>query len=648
MTLRLLLLLLLITSSPIAFAADFNTALHTPAYRPGELIVRYKDDAVGVKSLAALKASSAHSFSQIKAHQIKLDEQTSVDEALEQFRADPNVLYAEPNYIVRKASTPNDPLFSSQWNMTQISAPTAWNSYTGPFSSSSSLIVAVLDTGIAYTHNDLTNNLWVNPGEICGNGIDDDGNGYIDDCYGINLGGSRPKGDPWDDDTEDSHGTHLAGIIGAVGNNGIGVTGINWNVRIMAVKFLHGPKGEGDLANALKGTEYALARGAKVINMSFEVNYDSKSLRDAIDAADRKGVLVISAAGNGSKNIDSSPVYPASIRTANNISVAASTNLDTLSSFSNYSKNSVDLAAPGGTKGGVAILSTVWLDNGSVLYRQTAGTSMAAPHVAGAAALIWNKHPNLTAYQVKARILNSVDKLSAFTDKTVTGGRLNLYKALTAEDLPTISDDTKTTAYRGSSYSISGVNFGNQKGTVVLTETSVSLASKTAVHTLEIESWSDTAIKVRIPEDASSGTLKVTPAGSSKSVDFNLKVTDSPKSGGGGGGGCFIATAAWGSYLHPKVMVLREFRDQHLLGNGPGRLFVKAYYAASPPVADFIAQHENLRTATRLMLTPVIWAVEAPMMAGITLLLVIAGLTVTTVKARQRMVLAKGKANIQE
>lgn len=634
MTLRLLMLLLLLTSSSIVFAADLTTALNTPAYRPGELIIRYKDDAVGLKSLTARKASSVHSFSRIKARQVKLDRQTSVDEALEQFRADPNVLYAEPNYIIRKTNTPNDPRFYEQWNMRQISAPTAWDSYTGPYNPSDSLIVAVLDTGIAYSHPDLQNNLWVNPGEVCGNGIDDDGNGYVDDCYGINLGGNGANGDPWDDDTKDSHGTHLAGIVGAVGNNGIGVTGVNWNVRIMAVKFLHGPDGEGDLANALKGVEYALSKGAKIINMSFEVSYDSQSLRDAIAAADRAGALIISAAGNDGKNIDNSPVYPASIRTANNISVASSTNTDTLSSFSNYGKQSVYLAAPGGSRGSGTILGTAWHNDGQTLYSYISGTSIAAPHVTGAAALLWNMNPALSPYQIKARILNGTDPLDSMAGKTVTSGRLNLAKVVSNETagLPAIFNNSQTTAISGGTIIIKGTNFGKNEGFVELSDLATGSVSR-----LEATYWSDDEIRVAIPHSVAEGIIKVNGQGSG----FPVVVTDNPPApepppSKKGGGGCFIATAAWGSYLHPKVMVLREFRDQHLLSNGPGRLFVKAYYAASPPVADFIAQHENLRTATRLMLTPVIWAVEAPLMIGITLLMITTMLTVTIMKTRQR------------
>lgn len=683
--LSLMFMLLCMLLAAPSFAVDFRAAL-TPTYKQGELIVRYKDDTKGAKSLQAAKASSLHSFKRVKAHHIRLPEGTTVASALKQFRADPNVLYAEPNYRVRKLQVPNDTLYSSQWGLTRISAPAAWDSYTGPTLVANSLVVAVLDTGIAYTHPDLSGNIWTNPGEICGNAIDDDSNGIVDDCYGANFGGHSP-GNPWDDDTADSHGTHLAGIIGAVGNNNYVVAGINWRVRLMAVKFLHGPDGIGDLSDALQGVEYALAKGAKIINMSFEVDGDDtpQSLHEALNSANKAGVLVVSAAGNASKDLDSSSVFPASIRLDNNIAVAASTNTDGLAYYSNYGRHTVELAAPGGLNTGSqnAILSTVWLDSGNTLYRTTAGTSMAAPMVTGAAALIWNANPTLSAYQVKARILNNVDQLTAFSANTISGGRLNLAKAVGAGNIPAIfSVSPYQVSYAGGVITINGVNFGSSPG-------SVSLGSQT----LAVTTWSDSSITATVPVGAASGTLYVNSSGvgfplsvtpaitltatpasgvapltvafsatittgatiTSYAWDFGdgststtsssashtyssdgtytarLTVTDStgqtgtgtvtvtvapPSGGGSGGGGCFIATAAWGSYLHPKVALLRAFRDQHLLTNGPGRLFVKAYYAVSPPLADYIARHESLRSITRWALTPLVWAVEAPLLTG--------------------------------
>jgi subtilisin family serine protease len=699
--------IVLVQAAGSTHAVDFKAA-HVPSYKQGELIIRFKDDSKSDKSLQAAKASTLGTYKRIKARHIRLPEGTTVDQALNQFRSDPNVLYVEPNYRVRKALVPNDPRYpysnpatAYQWNLPIISAPTAWDSYTGPVSAAESLVVAVLDTGIAYTHPDLIANLWTNPGEICGNSLDDDANGIVDDCYGANFGGFSP-GNPWDDDTSDSHGTHLSGIIGAVGNNSIGVTGVNWRVRLMAVKFLHGPTGTGDLSDFLKAVDYALAKGAKIISISFELeSQDSpQSVLEALTSANQAGALVVSAAGNLGLNIDNTSVFPASIRLPNHITVAASTRTDTLASYSDYGRHTVDLAAPGGVTTGSAnaVLSTVWLNNGATLYRTTAGTSMAAPHVAGAAALIWNRHPTLSAYQVRGRIMHGVDQSSAFNSTTITGGRLNIAKALAATDLPTVFHVSPwSLPLDGGTISISGINFGTTQGVVQL-----------GTITLPVTSWSNAVITATVPPRSSSGNLTVnnssngfpvsiatiptvilaaSPASGTTplTIDFtatitsttpitryewdlgngiynevpgitttnnktftssgtytvNLRVTDStgqrntgsitisasaPSSAGGGGGGCFIATAAWGSALHPKVELLRTFRDQHLLTNGPGRLFVKTYYAFSPPVAEYIAHHEQLRTITRWALTPLVLAVTHPLAALLVMLACLLGI----------------------
>jgi len=405
---------------PAVYSAP--TVAGKTAFKEGEVIVRFKNPLKAAKSATTQKSSIIKKFKRLPLHHLKLPTGMSVDAAVRELLNDPNVLYAEPNYIVRKSAVPNDPNYGNQWNLPLISTPAAWDLYTGPGVVANSLIVAVLDTGIAYTHPDLAPNLWTNHGEICGNAIDDDNNGIVDDCFGANFGGTIP-GNPWDDDTADSHGTHVSGIIGAVGNNSVGISGVNWGVRLMAVKFLHGPDGLGELADALSGVEYAITMGAKIINMSFEVNEDTGSLRDAIGAAEKAGVLVVTAAGNTGKNLDTTHVFPASIRSPANIAVAAATITDGLPYYSDYGRHTVELAAPGGITTGSAnaILSTVWLNNGSILYRTTAGTSSAVPHVAGAAALIWNLFPDLTAAQVKARILIGVDHVPAFAESTITG-----------------------------------------------------------------------------------------------------------------------------------------------------------------------------------------------------------------------------------
>jgi subtilisin family serine protease len=683
---------LLLVFAAVPTVCGAASATNTPAYKEGELLVRFKNPLKASKSITAQKSSIIRRFGSLPLHHVRIPTGVSVSEALKGFKNDPNVLYAEPNYIVRKATVPDDTRYAEQWNLPLISAPSAWDIFTGN-RVPGSVIVAVLDTGIAYSHPDLTANLWHNSGEICGDGIDNDNNGIIDDCYGANFGGFTP-GNPWDDDTADSHGTHVAGIIGAVGNNQTGTSGINWGVRLMAVKFLHGPEGLGELADALRGVEYAIAQGAKIINMSFEVDEDTGSLRDAVTAAEKAGVLVISAAGNTGRNLDTSSVFPASIRSPINIVVASATRTDDLAPYSDYGRHTVDLAAPGGvTTGSVnAILSTVWLDNGATLYRTTAGTSMAVPHVTGAAALIWNFFPLLTAEQVKARILNGVDRVSAFAEKTISGGRLNLEKGLSAANSPAVFDVSPyQLSWNGGLISVTGTNFGSSTGSVTLD--GVNLA---------ISSWSTTSITATVPQNTRSGvvlvngqgsgfpvtvipliTLAATPSSGNAPLSVELtatvstgatiskyewdlgdgifreiqgitsstthvfstagintvrfRITDSTGAsatetltvavleagssggggGGGGGGGCFIATAAYGSYLHPSVRLLRNFRDHTLLTNAPGRAFVTLYYRLSPPVADFIAQHEIVRTLARWLLTPLVLMILHPVFISI-------------------------------
>ncbi len=675
--LLILLMICVIATEASSIADRITPVLH---YKPGELIVRFKDQALASKNITASKSSLLKKFKHFPLHHIKLPLGLTVQDALASYRKDPNVLYAEPNYIVRKAQVPGDTEFSRQWSLPIISAPAAWDVSVGS-REKSSVLVAVLDTGIAYYHPDLAANLWINPGEICGDGLDNDGNGIIDDCYGANFGGFT-LGDPWDDDTADSHGTHVSGIIGAVGNNELGITGVNWAARIMAVKFLHGPEGMGELADALRGVEYALANGAKIINMSFEVDEDSQSLRDAARAVENAGALMISAAGNTGKNLDIYRVYPASIKSSNNIAVAASSFTDGLPYYSDYGRHTVDIAAPGGSTTGSAnaILSTVWLNSGTTLYRTTAGTSMAVPHVTGAAALLWNIYPSLTAVQVKARILNSVDRVPAFTETTISGGRLNLEKALKSQDISTIFDVYPFQLnWNGGTVTVKGVNFG-------ITPSSITLGGIR----LPVSSWNDTEISAQIPQNSSNGiiqvngqgsgfpitvlpTVKLTPSTASGTAPFtaefnaevlsgvpiikyewdtgdnvfkeyqgitsnfshtfdaagaynvNVRITDSngntvtssataTVSTPSSGGGCFIATAAYGSYLHPKVQILRNFRDKSLLTNRPGRACVRFYYQLSPPVAHLIVKYEFLRVISRWAITPLVLLIQYPFM----------------------------------
>ncbi|MDJ0661973.1 MAG: S8 family serine peptidase [Crocosphaera sp.] len=347
----------------------------------------------------------------------------SVEEAISLYSQDPNIQYIEPNYqISLQQQIPNDPYFSSLWGLhntgqlggtvdADIDAPEAWDIQTG----NGDVIIGVIDTGVDYTHPDLVNNIWTNPGEIANNGIDDDGNGYIDDFYGWDF--AYDDADPMD---VYGHGTHVSGTIAAQGDNNNGVVGVNWDAQIMALKFLN-DYGSGNTFDAVQAIEYATLMGADLTNNSWGGGGYSQALYDAIAASGEAGQLFIAAAGNYGNNNDIYPFYPASYDLDNIISVAATDRYDNLSYFSHYGETSVDLGAPGSD-----IYSTI-PGNGYASYN---GTSMATPHVSGVAALLWAEYPDLTAAEVKQLLLETTDPIAALDGKTVSGGRLNAYNAL--------------------------------------------------------------------------------------------------------------------------------------------------------------------------------------------------------------------------
>ncbi|UZO76240.1 S8 family serine peptidase [Microcystis aeruginosa str. Chao 1910] len=282
----------------------------------------------------------------------------------------------------------------------------------------------LIDTGVDYNHQDLVGNIWTNPGEIANDGIDNDGNGYIDDIRGWDFAYN-------DNNPSDvyGHGTHVSGTIAGKGNNGVGVTGVAWNAKIMPLKFLD-DTGSGSTSNAILAIDYATDKGVKLTNNSWGGGGYSQALYDAINAAGQAGALFIAAAGNDAKNTDTSPSYPASYNLANIISVASTTRTDSLSSFSNYGLTSVDLGAPG---------SEIYSTTPNNTYATYSGTSMASPHVTGAAALLWSQNPTWTAQQVKNTLMNTGDPLASLAGKTVSGKRLNVFNALAGTALPVVT-----------------------------------------------------------------------------------------------------------------------------------------------------------------------------------------------------------------
>ena len=352
---------------------------------------------------------------------------TAVEQIVDNLRKTPGILHAGFDYEVSICRTPNDPKYSELWGMhntgqtggtadADIDAPEAWDLATG----SSSVIVAVIDTGVDYNHTDLSPNMWHNPGEVAGNGVDDDGNGYIDDIYGIDA--CNNDSDPYDDNF---HGTHCAGTIGAKGNDGFGVVGVNWDVKIMALKFLNS-SGSGSTSDAVECMNYLidqLQRGRNIVvsSNSWGGGGADQNLLDAINTAGNLGALFIAAAGNNSSDNDTTAYYPANYNSAYVVSVAATDHNDQLASFSNWGANSVELGAPG-----VSIVS----DSPGNGFRTLNGTSMATPHVSGTVGLLASIFPGDTPMERKNRILNYVEPIPALSGKTITGGRLNLYQAV--------------------------------------------------------------------------------------------------------------------------------------------------------------------------------------------------------------------------
>lgn len=343
----------------------------------------------------------------------------AVLDAINKLRKDPNVEFAEPDYQVKAVKIPNDLQFNRQYGMNNngqtggtadadIDAVEAWDAFTG---NGEEIIIGVIDTGVDYLHPDLADNMWQNIGEIPDNGIDDDGNGYIDDYYGWDF--AYDDNDPMDGN---GHGTHCSGIIAAKGNNETGVCGVMWNARIMALKFLD-DYGSGYTSDAIDAVNYATAMNVPLTSNSWGGGAYSQALEEVIA---QSGIFV-AAAGNDYSDTDINPHYPSSYELDNIISVAATDHFDNKAEFSNYGKESVDLAAPG-----VDILSTTPNNQ----YEFYSGTSMAAPHVSGAIGLGWSCNPGLSSLEIKNVVLKAVDTISSMQGITVTGGRLNAKKLI--------------------------------------------------------------------------------------------------------------------------------------------------------------------------------------------------------------------------
>lgn len=415
-------------------------------HKPGELVVKLKTDRTSAyhataKVLSVLERQlGANSVIQVKSFvtddafkTIRMAKESDLPLAIQTLQSEGAVEFAEPNWIYRTmdGSLPNDPDFSKTWGLQNTGQTDAAGQvgtsgsdirvvplWQEGFKGSRKVLVAVIDTGIDWDHPDLKDNVYTNPGESGPGAVagkDDDGNGFADDIHGWNFADNTANSKD-----DHRHGTHCSGTIGATGNNGLGVAGVNWEVSLLPVKFLD-KDGGGSLQDAIDAINYARKMKVQIMSNSWGGGGYSKALQESIQATKDAGILFIAAAGNNGSNNDSSPTYPATYAIDNIVSVAATDNQDHLAKFSNSGARSVHVAAPG-----VKVYSTILAGK----YDALSGTSMATPHVSGISALLLAAHPEWDYAEIKKRLIATSDPVSSLRTRVQAKGRVNAYNAL--------------------------------------------------------------------------------------------------------------------------------------------------------------------------------------------------------------------------
>jgi len=473
------------------------------------------------KSIDGMQVTDQHSSANLV--KVTLPEESSkevVAKKLAELMQRSDVEYVTESFTLKTLGLPNDPELSKQWSVAKVNASAAWDITPG----SREVKVAIIDTGINTDHEDLRANIWTNPGEIAGNGIDDDNNGFVDDVHGYDF--KDNDGNPNDETSSQNpgHGTHCAGIVGAVGDNGKGISGMSQQVSMMGLRFI-GPNGQGDLMGAIKAIDYAIAQKADVISASWGAavsTSQAQPLTEAVQRASDAGVIFVAAAANDGKNNDQVEMYPANTPAANLIAVAASDDQDGKPSWSNFGKDKVHLASPG-----LNIYSSIPGNK----YQNLSGTSMATPLVAGLVALLKSQSATLNidadGQAIKA-ILQKTGKQVEI--ETACQCRVDAFAALehlsaqTLTVIPAATTITPNGTATVTAFGGSGEGYSYE-------------SSNPAV--LEV-----TATGAASAKTVGSATVKVTDSEGTTAESLTFRVADKPAGGGGGGGDCPLGDQA--------------------------------------------------------------------------------------------------------